>query len=511
MTAQSTDPVNTTSLRGGSARRLSLVQFTALVVGLLALVLFAAVQPATALILIPAAALGALALAVAWRWPLVPLGLMLAFIPLYDGIVRYLTHVVGWPAAWLQGLSLWKEGGLVLLFAVLLIQHWTGRRRIVWRLYAFDLWLAALLLLSLLYIAIAARPSIGVYGLRNYLVPLALFFLARLMVTSRRELKWLLVFLLAVGAGVAAFGIYQARSLDFAAMIALGYVDETGNVPFAFRTALRDGFPIPRAVSTTTGPNQFAVYLNFLILVCLFGMVYGRKMAQRVVLGGLAVLYVATLLLTLSRGGLLMLMVSLLAWGVLLVEHHGIRRTWQELTQNRLLLAGLVALVVLGAAGVVASGFATRVVRGLTGRDPSADAHQSSMAYSLEFMAENPLGIGMGMVGERALRFAAEADVEHTESTFFQIGMELGVFGMILLSIALLSLVLTLWRMRGRVVARNDTWGRVVMELAMVLWIGAMADFVFTPLLQNLLAAGYLWWVAGVAFNQDAYADGEAR
>lgn len=506
MTARSADSSKTASLRDGPQWRLSLPLFTALLLGLLALVLFAYAQPAAAMIIVPAVVAGAVALAVTWRWPLVPLGLMLAFIPLYDGIVRYLTHVLDWPVAWLQLLSLWKEGGLALLFGVVLIQHWTGRRRIVWRLYAFDLWLAALLLLSLLYIAIAARPGIGVYGLRNYLVPLAFFFLARLMVTSRRDLVRLLALLLTVGAGVAAFGIYQARVLDFAAMVGLGYVDETGTVPHAFRTALRDGFPIPRAVSTATGPNQFAVYLNFLILTCLFGIVYGRKRGQRLVLGGLAALYVVALLLTLSRGGLLMLIVSLMAWAVLLVEHHGVKRTWQELTQNRLLSAALVAVVVLGVAGVVASGFATRVVRGLTGRDPSADAHQSSMSYSLEFMAENPLGIGMGMVGERALRFAGEANVEHTESTFFQIGMELGLFGMILLLIALLSLVLTLWRMRSRMVARHDTWGRAVMELAMVLWIGAMADFVFTPLLQNLLAAGYLWWVAGVAFNQDAYA-----
>jgi hypothetical protein len=272
-----------------------------------------------AVIIVPVVVIGVVGLAVTWRWPLVPLGLMLAFIPLYDGIVRYLTHVLEWPAVWLQGISLWKEGGLVLLFAVLLIQHWTGRRRIVWRLYAFDLWLAALLLLSLLYILVAERPAIGIYGLRNYLVPLAFFFLARLMVTSRRDLVWLLAFLLAVGAGVAAFGIYQARALDFAAMVELGYVDEAGAVPYAFRTALRDGFPIPRAVSTTTGPNQFAVYLNFLILVCLFGIVYGRKTLRRAVLGGLAALYVSTLLLTLSRGGLLMLLVSLMAWAVLLV------------------------------------------------------------------------------------------------------------------------------------------------------------------------------------------------
>ncbi len=486
--------------------RISLPLFSALLLGLLALVLLAYAQPGLARVAVPVLLLGAVALVVAWRWPLAILGLMLAFIPLYDGLVRYLTHVVELPALWLQALSLWKEGGLALLFAVVLIQHWTGRRRIVWRWYSFDLWLAALLLLSVLYIAIAAHHTIGVYGLRNYLVPLAFFFLARMMVVRRRDLAVLLMALLVVGAGVAAFGIYQARALDFPAMIALGYIDETGTVPYAFRTALRDGFPIPRAVSTTTGPNQFAVYLNFLIMACLFGIVYGRKTVHRALLAGLAALYLATLFLTLSRGGLLMLVVSLLAWGALLVAHHGVRRTWQELTQNRLLLAGLIALVVLGTVGVFASGFATRVVRGLTGRDPSADAHQSSMEYSVGFIAENPLGIGLGMVGERALQFADVAQVEHTESTFLQIGMELGVFGMILLLIALLSLILTLGRMRGRMVTRNDTWGRAVMELAMVLWIGAMVDFVFTPLLQNLLAAGYLWWVAGVAFNQDASA-----
>lgn len=488
--------------------RMSLPLFSALLLGLLALLLLASAQPALARTLVPLVVVGAAGLAVTWRWPIALLGLLLVLIPLYDGAVRYLTHVAQWPAEWLRLLSLWKEGGLLLLLAVLVIQHLTGRRRLVWRLYAFDLWLAALLLLSVLYILVAARPGIGIYGLRNYLVPLALFFLARLMVYSRRDLARLMVVLLLVGAGVAAFGIYQARALDFPAMIALGYVDETGAIPYAFRTALRDGFPIPRAVSTTTGPNQFAVYLNFLLLVCLFGVVYLRRTTHRVLLGGLAALYLVTLLLTLSRGGLLMLIVSLMAWGALLVEHHGVRRTWRELTQNRLLLAGLVALVVVGAAGVVASGFATRVVRGLTGRDPAADAHQSSMQYSLDFMADHPLGIGMGMVGERALQFANEAAVEHTESTFFQIAMELGMFGMVLLLVALASLVLTLWRIRGRMAARADLWGRIAAELAMVLWIGAMADFIFTPLLQNLLAAGYLWWAAGVAFNQDVYPSG---
>ncbi len=102
MTAQSTDPLKTASLRGTPQWRLSLPLFTILMVALLAGVLFAYARPAEARILLPAAVLSALGLAVTWRWPLVPLGLMLAFIPLYDGIVRYLTHVLELPATWLQ-------------------------------------------------------------------------------------------------------------------------------------------------------------------------------------------------------------------------------------------------------------------------------------------------------------------------------------------------------------------------------------------------------------------------
>ena len=110
--------------------------FIALLLGLLALVLAAYLLPAAARVVAPALLAGALGLIIAWRWPLAVLALMLAFTPLYDGLVRYLTYVAEWPAGRLQMLSLWKEGGLLLLFAVVLMQHWTGRRRqpvLYWR------------------------------------------------------------------------------------------------------------------------------------------------------------------------------------------------------------------------------------------------------------------------------------------------------------------------------------------------------------------------------------------
>jgi hypothetical protein len=39
----------------------------------------------------------------------------------------------------------------------------------------------------------------------------------------------------------------------------------------------------------------------------------------------------------------------------------------------------------------------------------------------------------------------------------------------------------------------------------MVIWVGALAVFTVTPLMQNFLVASYLWLVAGLAFHLDAY------
>ena len=77
--------------------------------------------------------------------------------------------------------------------------------------------------------------------------------------------------------------------------------------------------------------------------------------------------------------------------------------------------------------------------------------------------------------------------------------------GVALLLVVLLSLVATLWRIRQRQKASGDTGGTVLAEVALVTWLGALAVFAVTPLMQNFLVAAYLWLVAGLAFHLDAY------
>ena len=474
------------------------------------LTLLAYFQPLPVLLLV----VGLVVVALSWARPFWVFAGLLALLPFHEQMLRVVTWQLGWTGVRVTALSLWKEAVIALLLVVLIVQHVIGKRRIQAKLYQFDLWLLALVLFSGIYVAVAATPSIGLFGFRNYFEPLAVFFLARLLLHSRKELKWLLIVLSVIAAGVAAFGIYQALAIDFPTMIRMGYVDDFGNLPFAFKTALADGQPRPRAISTVTGPNQLAMVLNLFILLAGYAVLWldrspgssktERRGLWRIALVGLIALYSVCLLLTYSRGGLLALAVSLIVAVAIAVYERGIKHTWRELTSNRLLMIGLASVLILAAGGLVASGFALRIWRGLSGADPAALGHVSSMDYASSFIASNPLGIGMGMGGPRALRFLGNANIQHTESTYLQFGMEAGLLGMVLLLIMLLSLLATLWRMRRRQQQRGDLPAQLLTEVALVTWAGALAVFIVTPLIQNFLVASYLWLIAGLAFHLDA-------
>jgi hypothetical protein len=465
------------------------------------LVIAAYFWPIPILILVAAIVL----VVIAWARPFYVFAGLLLLLPFHEQVVRFTTWQLQWPSGRVTMLSLWKELIIGLLFAVLLIQHISGKHRMRWKVYYIDLWLLALFLLSGAYVLMAPELGIGIFGLRNYLEPLALLFLARLLPYSRQDLKNLLVALAAVAAVVAAFGIYQAEFIDFPTMISMGYVDEGGRLPFAFKTALQDFTPRPRAISTVTGPNQLAIYLQFFLFLAAFALVYGRKPGRRPLLIGLLLLYTICWLLTFSRGGLLAMGSSLVTWGLIVLYDRGIKRTWRELRRNPLFLGGLIALAGLATVGLVVTGFVRRIVRGITGQDPAALGHVNSLVEATNFIVENPLGMGIGMVGPRARRFMEEFQIGHAESTYLQFGMETGVLGMILLLITLFSLVATLWRLREKKRGREDLLAQRLTELFFIIWVGALTVFVVTPLLQNMLVASYLWLLVGFALHLDAY------
>jgi O-antigen ligase len=184
-----------------------------------------------------------------------------------------------------------------------------------------------------------------------------------------------------------------------------------------------------------------------------------------------------------------------------------------------LVLVALAALLVVGAERV---GLLARFTRSFTFSDPSAVGHLASFEASIPFILEHPLGIGIGMAGPRALRFADEAKIEHVESSYFQMMIEIGVPGTLFTLGVLLLMVWTLRRQRaGLDTLRYSTSGGTrfppiacpepveglggqgglfegINLAAQVAWLGAMAAFAFLPLMQELQLMSWLWVVAGI-------------
>ena len=160
------------------------------------LTLLAYFQPLPVLLLVVAVVVVALV----WARPFWVFAGLVALLPFHEQMLRVVTWQLGWTGARVTALSLWKEAVIALLLGVLIVQHLIGKRRIQAKLYQFDLWLLALVLFSGIYITVAATPSIGVFGFRNYFEPLAVFFLARLLPDSRRDLKRLLIVLSIIAA-----------------------------------------------------------------------------------------------------------------------------------------------------------------------------------------------------------------------------------------------------------------------------------------------------------------------
>ncbi|PKO20686.1 MAG: hypothetical protein CVU38_18785 [Chloroflexi bacterium HGW-Chloroflexi-1] len=101
----------------------------------------------------------------------------------------------------------------------------------------------------------------------------------------------------------------------------------------------------------------------------------------------------------------------------------------------------------------------------------------------------------MGMAGPRALRFADEAQIQHVESSYFQMMIEIGMPATLFVVGVLLLVVRTLRRQTGRL---KDPLFEGVNLAAQAIWLGSMAAFVFLPLMQELQLMTYLWIMVAI-------------
>jgi hypothetical protein len=466
-----------------------------------AMVLIVAIAMGTASIMVPSVVLiailalgGVIFLLVTWQNPFLSLSALLLLLPLHTFMLRLLQFWTPLSEGQILLFSLWKEVALVALLAYVLLRTLLRGGRLPLRFYASDVLLLAFGGLALTYVFVAFDPVAGLYGFRNYVEVFAVFFLVRVLPLSPSRLRRLFWAMLLIGALIALFGILQVvfAQSPFMTELRAGIAEEAGGVlPSAF-TAGTVGFWKFRAFGTFSGPNEFGLYLATLLIAAWYiGPHLGRQQRFRTRWVVVALLFIS-LVLTLSRSAFLALVIGALMAQLLSRAHPlgGLRLRVKHL------IAFFSLLPLMGLAFWF-SGFFGHLLNTITLRNPSAAGHLRSLLNGLSFIANHALGVGIGMVGERAGRYGLVPAKYHVESSYLQMGMEIGILGMALYVAFMLLILFALYK-RSR---KGDDLSRRLSAAAFGILAGAMGAYFFLPLLTNLAAASYTWFFVGLAFR----------
>jgi O-antigen ligase len=425
------------------------------------------------------------------RWALVAFIVALAFhnlvmAELWDAGVRGFA---------LDVVSAWKE---LLLAAALAVVVWR-RRGIPFKANSAD-WLALAYAAFVVVYALVPQDWLGgdasargvLYGVRHDLIPVACYFLGRGLTLSARDRRIVGGLILCVAAVVAAWGLVDIYAVSLQTW-------RDSGVPGWFREQLGlqyqglsylpenwvynpgDERPLRRLVSTFLSPLATA----YMLLVAILVAATWRRGSWW--LPPLTALLAIGLLFTYSRTTIAALAVGLVVLGYAL-------RNWWPVAAAVVFVAAAFFFVRAYPDIAPETRFtpAELEIQRAGGQeepttgdpfDPdesSIDSHLDNLGDGLETVVEHPYGYGVGNAGVTAKR--TDREIKAGESTYTELGVELGLFGMLAFIAWNIALV--------RIVLRREPW--LGAALVAVLVLGIQTDVIGVHWL-----AFVLWTLAG--------------
>jgi hypothetical protein len=414
-------------------------------------------------------------------------------LPLHNLVMSQLW-AVGVRGIPLDVVSAWKEALLAIALAI-----------VVWRQRGLPYKATVTDSLALAYVAIVvlyalipqdwlggeASASGVFFGARHDITPVAAFFLGRSLHLGRVELRRIALLIVATASAVAVWGlidIYAVPLQFWRESGAPGWFEEQLGLRYEGLSGLPENFvynpgderPLRRLVSTFLSPLATA----YLLLVAVLAATTWRGSRW---VSGLSGLLLVGLLFAYSRTTLAALALALL------VLAYAMRNWWPVLAA-----AVVVAISFFFIRAYPDLGPETRFTESelkvqraggreqATSDDPfspsesSIDSHLDSLREGIETVATHPQGYGLGNAGVTAKRTGAR--IKAGESTYTELGVELGLLGMLVFIAWNLSLL--------RRTLRRAPW--LGASLAAVLVLGLQTDVIGVHWL-----AFVLWALAG--------------
>ncbi|MDA1208871.1 MAG: O-antigen ligase family protein [bacterium] len=480
--------------------------------------------------------------------------LLIGALPLHALIVTLGTKLsIGPGHAPLTELALWKELvlGLILIFSIVEIancklktarlrQGFIGQAKKIphtkYHIPKIDMTDAAILSLLAIAAALSYRLQLPLrqvaFGFRYDFLPLIIFLIVRRVDWSEWFRVLLLRVILITGGAVAGFGILTFfMPQSFFTM--LGYSDLhslylPGGPLAAFQQIGDSG--MRRIQSTMSGPNQLGLWLllpwsiGVLELLARFDtshrlirLIFPQNNSSKVRwFYGLYLFLIGTaLLLTFSRSA--WVAAAVIALTAVLMQFSA-----KEAVRHILRVSGLTAMCLL----LVVVLAPNLLIRLSSSRD-----HILKPLHAMHVIRENPLGLGLGAAGPASNRvsdacvflgagadttwaadrpnlcvFAGGVQVQPvepachcpfvTENWYLQIGVELGVVGMLVFLLLNLTILRRLYVPNANTEEPND----ILSPEVFLPFLGISVAALFLHSWEGAAVAYSLWLMAGVAF-----------
>ena len=411
--------------------------------------------------------------------PVWALYVLVVGLALHNVVVALLWRA-GVRGAALTVVSAWKD---VLLLVALAIVVW-ARGGLPFKGTTTD-WLALVFGAFVVLYGVLPQSWLGggathrgvLYAARHDLLPVGAYFLGRGLDLTEAERTRVCRLVLAVAAFVAAFGIVDVYAVPLSWWRPVGgwFHDQLGlhyfglsDLPENFVYNAGNGVVFRRLTSTFLSP----LATSYLLVVALFFVPLRKRWGPP-----LAVLLLAALLLTHTRSALLALVAGLLVLAAA-------RRSWRPVAY-----AAIVAVLGFGfvkaydhigprthftKSELVKQEENAKKHHGVS-NDPTAvnesstTEHWRALRDGVRTVVHHPQGYGLGNSGVTAVR--TQVKPKAGESTYTELGVELGVLG---------ALVFVLWSLSLlRVTLRRRPW--LGGALAAVLVLGLQTDVIGVP------------------------------
>ncbi len=429
---------------------------------------------------------------------------LLTLLPFHAFLVTVVTRVLIGPGhAPIGALALWKEALLIGIVVIALTEIVREKKR--FKLDAIDGLIIALAVLGLSLAVANQEWEHAAYGFKyDLLAPMAFLFTRRVS-WSAEFFRRVATALMTVGIIIAVYG-FITLLLPRTFFYALGYSDlHSLYLPNGSLAPYQQigGSGLRRIQSTLSGPNQLGLWLLIPLAVMLTRETWEKKRIAAMTLLAIALLF------TFSRSAWIAAAVMSLTWLFLALP-------------RRVSLAVTCALGVLGMLTLIIVGsFAPGIVL----RTASSKGHIDRPLEAMATIRTHPLGLGLGSAGPASNRFSDTCvDVEPgsdvswtkyhpelclfadgqkiqptdracncpflTENWYLQIGVELGVLGM-LLWIALTMVMLAQMKLEARN-SKHEREGAVFL-----LFLGISVAGLFLHAWEDSAVMMTVWVLAG--------------